>query len=192
MRSKTADTPTGTPSRCGAKSANTVSPAAKHAGCSPATTPPQPGCPPECTGGLDLDWDEQAFENYEGLGPEYGSYISQAEKRLQRKRRSRHAAAERGRTQGGGPLDPTRATGICPTSAACRQDEPPARERLRGRHDTRADARTGDHEAHRMGLARIRKCDARRLDRAPRHLRRRQPRRCSRPIARPSRSRPRR
>lgn len=38
-----------------------------------------PGCPPACQGGLALDWDEEAVEHYEGLGPEYGSYISEAE-----------------------------------------------------------------------------------------------------------------
>ena len=45
--------------------------------------PSASGCPPECQGGLDLSWDEQAFENYEGLGPEYGSYISEAENGFQ-------------------------------------------------------------------------------------------------------------
>ena len=38
------------------------------------------GCPPECTGGLDLLWDQQFFENYSGLGPQFGSYISNGER----------------------------------------------------------------------------------------------------------------
>jgi len=41
--------------------------------------PSAAGCPPECTGGLDLEWDEQNFPTYTGKGPEYGSYISEGE-----------------------------------------------------------------------------------------------------------------
>ena len=40
-------------------------------------------CPPECAGGLDLLWDQQSFENYTGLGPEFGSYISNGERGFQ-------------------------------------------------------------------------------------------------------------
>ncbi len=36
-------------------------------------------CPPECAGGLDLHWDQQHLENYTGLGPQFGSYISDGE-----------------------------------------------------------------------------------------------------------------
>jgi hypothetical protein len=39
-----------------------------------------PGCPPVCTGGLDLEWDTQGLspQEYTGAAPEYGSYTSLA------------------------------------------------------------------------------------------------------------------
>jgi len=40
-------------------------------------------CPPECSGGLDLLWDQQSFEEYTGLGPQFGSYISNGERGFQ-------------------------------------------------------------------------------------------------------------
>jgi len=37
-----------------------------------------PGCPPECPGGLDLDWDEQDLTGYAGAAPAWGSFTSDA------------------------------------------------------------------------------------------------------------------
>jgi hypothetical protein len=42
--------------------------------------PSAPGCPPECVGGLDLEWDTQAIsaQEYTGAAPEFGSFTSKA------------------------------------------------------------------------------------------------------------------
>jgi Tol biopolymer transport system component len=45
--------------------------------------PSAPGCPPNCEGGLEMHWDQQAFETYTGQGPKFGSYIDNAERGFQ-------------------------------------------------------------------------------------------------------------
>jgi hypothetical protein len=42
--------------------------------------PSTPACPPECSGGLDLEWDTQAIsaQEYTGAAPEFGSFTSKA------------------------------------------------------------------------------------------------------------------
>jgi len=40
--------------------------------------PSAPGCPPACSGGLNLEWEGQNVENYVGTAPEFGSYAAEA------------------------------------------------------------------------------------------------------------------
>jgi hypothetical protein len=40
--------------------------------------PSAAGCPPACPGGLDLDWDTQELDEYNGAAPAYGSYTADA------------------------------------------------------------------------------------------------------------------
>ena len=41
--------------------------------------PSERECPPDCSGGVDLHWNEHIFELYAGVGPQFGSYISHGE-----------------------------------------------------------------------------------------------------------------
>lgn len=41
--------------------------------------PSAPSCPPNCSGGLELHWEQLDLSEYKGAGPAYGSYIANAE-----------------------------------------------------------------------------------------------------------------